>query len=134
MGQEPRHDLGDEVALGLVADHGLQHDGVGAAVGVEQHVGAVAIVGGEMGSRGRLGHAVQEMAADGRHLDLRRLVTGQDGQQPPRRLDSHALGPARLLQDGTGLRGIGIAHPLAHVQGIGHDCSSTLRAVPPGNV
>ena len=49
VGEQALHELGDEVALRRVRDERLEQDRVGAPVGVEQQVRAVAVGDGEVG-------------------------------------------------------------------------------------
>ena len=39
VGQQSSHDLGDEIRLGSHRDQSIEHDGVGAAVGMQQQIG-----------------------------------------------------------------------------------------------
>ena len=57
-------ELRNEIALRLVGDERLEQDRVGAAVRVEQQVGAVAIGHREVRRPGRLAHAVRDPPAD----------------------------------------------------------------------
>ena len=82
MGQQTTHDLGNQVAIGLVADQGVQQDAVRPPIRMEQHVALVAVVAHEVGGAGRFGHPVEQVPADGVTLSRGVGIVAQHGQQP----------------------------------------------------
>jgi hypothetical protein len=92
VGEEARRELRHEVAAGLVAHERLEHDGVGAPVGVQQEVGAVLVRDGEVRGARVLGDAVRDAPADGLHLGRRGRVLREDGEHEAESLEREAVG------------------------------------------
>ena len=64
VGQQSSHDLGNEIRLGSHRDQSIEHDGVGAAVGMQQQIGVLAVVRDECGCAGGLDDSVVEDPLD----------------------------------------------------------------------
>ena len=116
VGEQAGHQLGDEVALRLVGDQRLEQDRVGAAVGVEQQVGAVAVGDREVRGAGGLGDAVRELAADRRDLGLRRRVLRRAAAAASRAPRRRARRRRRLAHERPRPRRIRVAQQRAHVR------------------
>ena len=64
VGQQSSHDLGNEIRLGSHSDQSIEHDGVGAAVGMQQQIGVFGVVRDECGCPGGLDDSVVEDPLD----------------------------------------------------------------------
>ena len=118
VGEQALHELGDEIALRGIRDERLEQDRVGAPVGVEQQVRAVAVGDREVGGGGRLRDVVGEAAADGRHLGRRGGVLREDRQDPAERLERQPL-DAGLAHEGPRPSGVGVAQERPHGERVG---------------
>jgi hypothetical protein len=125
--------LGDEVALRLIRDERLEEDRVGAPVGVEQEVVAVAVGDREVGSPRGLHDAVGDASPQGRDLHRGGVVLRQHGQDPADRLERQAL-RARLADERAGPPGVCVTHERPHAERVGLERPADVRPAVSGDV
>jgi hypothetical protein len=129
--QQPVDQLGDQVAVRVIADQGIQQDGIRAPVGAEQQVGLVVIVGGEVGRSGGLDHPVVDMAADGASSSHLKPGHPAAPATASRCLHGQVFQPG-LVEQAARLGRVAVAHQVAHVQRIGAQGPARPLAVPVG--
>ena len=114
VGQQAGHDLRDEIRRGRHRDERIEHDAVGAAAGMQQQVGILAIVRGERGRPGGLDGSVVHDPFD---LGLDVAIT--DHLPEPRQgVQLESFAPA--VPQVAGIVGRVLSVQRAHIQRVGH--------------
>ena len=125
--QQPVEGLEYQIAFGTHPQERIEHDCIGAAIGVQEHPCLFLVVGGEGRRVRRLGHPVLEQPLD---LVVLRGV-GQHWPQPGCDVELLAVG---IVEDAGRLGRVAITGEPAHVQCVGPDRPFRPLAVPRGDV